>query len=166
MMNFKHTVVLLFIFFIIINVFGQKETPFGIIEQQIENGVSHEELENTKGWKFEHRWLDEFKKRVAPNGEFYDGAVFYKEAERVALKKNQAHNKLAGWIPVGPTQRATSSLTKGLGRINCITFHPTDANTFWVGVAQGGVWKTTNSGQNWTPPVSYTHLTLPTIYSV
>ncbi|MCB0846012.1 MAG: T9SS type A sorting domain-containing protein, partial [Bacteroidetes bacterium] len=39
----------------------------------------------------------------------------------------------------------------GMGRINTIAFHPTDPNTFWVGVAQGGLWKTTNSGQSWTP---------------
>jgi photosystem II stability/assembly factor-like uncharacterized protein len=89
---------------------------------------------------------------VQPNGEFYDGAVFYKEAERVAkLKLNQNSSRASGWVPVGPDQRASSSLTKGMGRINCIAFHPTDANTFWVGVAQGGVWKTTNSGSTWTP---------------
>jgi photosystem II stability/assembly factor-like uncharacterized protein len=38
-----------------------------------------------------------------------------------------------------------------MGRINCIEFHPTDANIFWVGVAQGGVWKTENGGQTYFP---------------
>ena len=36
-------------------------------------------------------------------------------------------------------------------RINCIAFHPTNANTFFVGVAQGGMWKTTNNVVSWTP---------------
>jgi hypothetical protein len=42
-------------------------------------------------------------------------------------------------------------MENGIGRINCIAFHPTNPNTFFVGVAQGGVWKTTNNGATWTP---------------
>lgn len=138
--------------FFMLKGFAQEKSSFGKLEQQLEQRVPRAELSSTKGWKFEHRWLDEFKKRVNPTGEFYDGAVFFDEAIRVtASKKSRQQNKLAGWIPVGPTQRASSSLTKGLGRINCITFHPTDPNIFWVGVAQGGVWKTTDGGTNWAP---------------
>jgi photosystem II stability/assembly factor-like uncharacterized protein len=33
--------------------------------------------------------------------------------------------------------------------VNCIAFHPTDSNTFWIGAAAGGVWKTTDGGNNW-----------------
>jgi photosystem II stability/assembly factor-like uncharacterized protein len=153
MMNFKKLLLLLNISFILINGYSQEEGDFIGIEKQIENAAPRSQLKDNKGWKYEHRWLDEFKKRVAPNGDFYDGSVFYLEAEKIAAQKNKNNNaKMAGWVPVGPTQRASNiSLTKGLGRINCITFHPTDPNTFWVGVAQGGVWKTTDSGQNWTP---------------
>jgi len=154
-MNFKKLLSLLTVSSLLMNGTAQEEAgAFTHIEQQIENKVPRALLEKTKGWKYEHRWLDEFKKRTAPNGSFYDGAVFYKEAERIAQQKNEmsSNSKMTGWIPVGPTQRAdNNSLTKGLGRINCISFHPTDANTFWVGVAQGGVWKTTNGGANWTP---------------
>ncbi|MBV6477524.1 MAG: hypothetical protein HGGPFJEG_00263 [Ignavibacteria bacterium] len=38
----------------------------------------------------------------------------------------------------------------GLGRINCVAFHPTDANSFWVGSPSGGIWRTSNGGVNWT----------------
>jgi len=151
MINFKQLSILIGITIITSYTFGQKESSFSLIEKQIEKNVPKEQLENTKGWKFEHRWLDEFKKRVNPKGEFYDGSIFYDEAIRVSNLKGKQTNKMVGWVPVGPTARASSSLTKGLGRINCITFHPTNANTFWVGVAQGGVWKTTDSGLNWTP---------------
>ncbi|MFT5780327.1 MAG: hypothetical protein ACI837_003289, partial [Crocinitomicaceae bacterium] len=128
-----------------------QEGTFTEVERIIENKVPQEKMPTTKGWKAEHRWLDEFKKRVDPQGNFYDGAVFYDEAIRVAKQKQMGNLNKAGWIPVGPTQRADNSLTKGMGRINCIAFHPTDASTYWVGVAQGGVWKTTDDGQNWTP---------------
>ena len=37
------------------------------------------------------------------------------------------------------------------GRISCIAVHPADKQTWYVGAASGGVWKTTNAGITWTP---------------
>ncbi|HWJ92925.1 MAG TPA: hypothetical protein VNR87_17550, partial [Flavisolibacter sp.] len=37
------------------------------------------------------------------------------------------------------------------GRITAIDVVNNNQNTWWVGSASGGVWKTTNSGANWTP---------------
>jgi photosystem II stability/assembly factor-like uncharacterized protein len=37
------------------------------------------------------------------------------------------------------------------GRIADIALHPTDRNTWYVGVGSGGVWKTTNAGTTWKP---------------
>ena len=37
------------------------------------------------------------------------------------------------------------------GRVNNIAVHPGDKQTWYVGVASGGVWKTTNAGITWTP---------------
>ena len=37
------------------------------------------------------------------------------------------------------------------GRISCIAVHPEDKHTWYIGVASGGVWKTTNAGITWTP---------------
>jgi photosystem II stability/assembly factor-like uncharacterized protein len=37
------------------------------------------------------------------------------------------------------------------GRINAFAVHPKDASTYYVAVASGGVWKTTNAGTTWTP---------------
>ena len=150
-MNFKQLLLLSGLSFSLLNGYSQEKITFSAVEKNIENAIPRSKLATTKGWKYQHRWLDEFKKRVSPSGEFYDGSVYFKEAERIARSKNKHNNKAAGWIPVGPTERATSSLTKGLGRVNCITFHPTNADIFWIGVAQGGVWKTTDGGQNWTP---------------
>ena len=39
----------------------------------------------------------------------------------------------------------------GLGRTTSIGFHPSDENTFYVGAAIGGIWKTTDGGLNYTP---------------
>lgn len=144
-------IILIATFLFSLSLYAQKGS-FTSTEKHIESKVSRSEMENTKGWKHEHRWLDEFKKRSNPSGNFYKGSEVYPEMERAASQKlQQNRSRTSGWIPVGPDTRADNTLTKGLGRINCITFHPTDPNTFWVGVAQGGVWKTTNSGTSWTP---------------
>src|SRR6478672_13706758 len=37
------------------------------------------------------------------------------------------------------------------GRITTIDVVNTDQNTWYVGSASGGVWKTTNAGASWTP---------------
>jgi photosystem II stability/assembly factor-like uncharacterized protein len=37
------------------------------------------------------------------------------------------------------------------GRIADIAVHPRDKNTWYIAVASGGVWKTTNAGTTWTP---------------
>lgn len=36
-------------------------------------------------------------------------------------------------------------------RINTIALHPTDHNIIYLGFSGGGVWKTTNGGQSWSP---------------
>jgi photosystem II stability/assembly factor-like uncharacterized protein len=36
-------------------------------------------------------------------------------------------------------------------RINTVAVHPTDDNTVYVGFSRGGVWKTTDGGQQWVP---------------
>jgi photosystem II stability/assembly factor-like uncharacterized protein len=37
------------------------------------------------------------------------------------------------------------------GRVNVVAVHPDDKQTWYIGVASGGVWKTTNSGTTFTP---------------
>lgn len=73
-------------------------------------------------------------------------------ADREAANTSRFNS--AGWSPVGPNvlpNNLTGYMENGIGRINCIAFHPSDASTYFVGVAQGGVWKTSNNGASWTP---------------
>jgi len=150
-MIFKKILLCFVLLFISFHLFSQEEGSFTKVEKQIEEAIPRALLSQEKGWKSSYRWMDEFSKRVDPNGDFYDGSVFYREAERLARSRQQSEAENTSWVPVGPSARADESLTKAMGRINCITFHPTDVNTYWVGVAQGGVWKTTNDGVSWTP---------------
>src|ERR1044071_922754 len=55
------------------------------------------------------------------------------------------------WSAIGPTQTTGSGILTPVGRITTIAIHPVDSNTIYIGGAQGGVWKTTNGGNSWTP---------------
>jgi photosystem II stability/assembly factor-like uncharacterized protein len=68
--------------------------------------------------------------------------------------KDETMLEQPGWAPVGPDVRGVSYDTlsgHGLGRINCVAFHPTNENILWIGSPGGGVWKTLDGGQTWTP---------------
>ena len=63
---------------------------------------------------------------------------------------------VSNWVQVGPVA-ITNGQTYGgsrvlvTGRVTAIVTHPTNSNIIYVGTAQGGVWKTTDGGINWTP---------------
>ncbi|MFA6128983.1 MAG: T9SS type A sorting domain-containing protein [Bacteroidales bacterium] len=109
-----------------------------------------------KGWKAYGRFMEFNRSRLNPDGNPADASVFESEVVKIqAEKQNMARMKSGnGWSPVGPDRRPPSVETytsHGMGRINCITFHPTNPLIYWIGVAQGGVWKTTDGGNTYMP---------------
>ncbi|WP_432412812.1 VPS10 domain-containing protein [Rasiella sp. SM2506] len=83
-----------------------------------------------------------FLQRAYPKGEIkpeaYREAIQWKK-EQLATQRNQ----LNVWEFAGP-------LNVG-GRITDIEIPVDDANTYYVGAASGGIFKTTNGGANWQP---------------
>ncbi|MGH9727605.1 MAG: WD40/YVTN/BNR-like repeat-containing protein, partial [Candidatus Acidiferrales bacterium] len=72
-------------------------------------------------------------------------------AERIPGFQNITANT-STWTPIGPQPTASSFFGNVSGRVNALAIDPCDAtgNTIYAGAAQGGVWKTTNGGTNWT----------------
>jgi hypothetical protein len=98
--------------------------------------------------------------RGQPHGLPYDPrAVAIQEMARqeIALRarvEQLSLSPLAAWTPLGPTpipngQTSNSSVPVS-GRTIAIAVHPTDADTLYVGTAQGGLYKSTNGGTTWT----------------
>ncbi|NLO67181.1 MAG: T9SS type A sorting domain-containing protein [Bacteroidales bacterium] len=109
-----------------------------------------------KGWKFFGRWIEVNRSRLNPDGTLPAPEVFLQELPAIMAAKASAERMKSGqgWSPVGPDQRppaAGSSPIHGMGRVNCIEFHPTDPDIYWIGVAQGGVWNTVNGGDSYFP---------------
>lgn len=109
-----------------------------------------------KGEKWKLRWKDYHERRADGSGNMADPNIMGREFFNATRAKEVSYRKAgsSNWTPCGPDIYASvhdSSWEPGIGRINCIAFHPTDSNIFWVGVAQGGVWKTVDHGQSWIP---------------
>lgn len=105
------------------------------------------ESKKSSGYKPFKRWEWFWESRVNPDGSFPNIYEAYKELDK---EKNVNKSEfLAGkeWQLVGP--KVKPSGRTGVGRINCVGTHPTSRNTFYVGAAGGGIWKTTNKGSTW-----------------
>ena len=83
-----------------------------------------------------------------------------------ALRRRQAMEALeeamhplasSAWTPIGPEPtipllaEAFGGSPNVSGRVTAISVDPTNASIVYIGGADGGVWKTTNGGANWTP---------------
>lgn len=69
---------------------------------------------------------------------------------------NAADGRPARWEFVGPQDLPVpyrQYFGQGAinGRVNAVAFDPTDAATWYLGAAGGGVWRTRDSGRTWTP---------------
>ncbi len=104
-----------------------------------------------KQWK-RYEWM---ASRRLGRGGIVEDATWHKKAameeRNQLLRQPQPDGVMAthgSWSPIGPT--GTSNNDINVGRVVCMAFHPTDANTFYVGSASGGLWKTINGGSSYT----------------
>jgi photosystem II stability/assembly factor-like uncharacterized protein len=120
--------------------------PFNVSKGKfVENGVT----KKAPGWKQFKRWEYEMESLVNPaTGEFPKKSALKEVEEYNQSNPRTSVTNIANWTPMGPT--SSFSGYSGIGRLNCIGFHPTDNNTYWVGAAAGGIWRTTDNGATWT----------------
>jgi hypothetical protein len=100
-----------------------------------------------KQWR---RWLWYMSSRVGEQGELVNIQQKLIEAESNQLQRKSKNNVVplsnaGSWSLLGP-----SNTTSGIGRIDRLAFHPTDADIVWAGSTAGGLWRTTDGGASWT----------------
>ena len=112
----------------------------------IKDGVTKKAI----AWKQFKRWEYDMESQIDPStGNLPSNSAI--EVYNTAKKNNQIQSLIGNtntWSSVGPSSSAGGY--SGVGRVNCITFHPTDNNTYWIGAPAGGLWKTTDNGSSWT----------------
>ena len=98
---------------------------------------SHKE----KYYKVPDEWL--YKQRAYPYKNIDSKAIFAVRNQALAFQNNQQKDLTAPWTMAGPVNIG--------GRITDIEISPSDTNTFYIGTASGGIFKTLDHGQNWVP---------------
>lgn len=134
----------------------KSETPFEQVATSVEkffDRYSTMEEKNKRGYKQWSRWAWFAKLHLDRDGMVAPWSAKSLEAVQAATSLPLA--------PIGPevmsvngswTFQGPSSISNGenfLGRVESVAFHPTNANTLYVGTGTGGLWRTINGGSNW-----------------
>jgi len=113
-------------------------------------------IEKGKGYKPFKRWEYYFSTRLLDDGNLPSSNITWenwKSYQNSHTEQASRVNYIGNWVASGPDLSLGGY--SGLGRINCMAFHPTNPNIFWVGTPAGGLWKTTNGGASWTTNTDY-----------
>jgi photosystem II stability/assembly factor-like uncharacterized protein/PKD repeat protein len=106
------------------------------------------------GWKQYKRWEYMQQFRIDEQGNMLRADHMLKEVQRYREQHpvNKRNSQSGNWRELGPVHLPGNGTGQpnGLGRINCIAFHPGNADILFAGAPSGGIWKTINRGQSWT----------------
>jgi uncharacterized protein (TIGR03437 family) len=98
-----------------------------------------------------------YEPRRFPSGVIPEGARLraLNEMDRIdraapAARKRLVRSAEGSWTLIGPRPTGAPTSNKTAGRVAAIAIDPRDNNVMYLGAASGGVWKTTDGGQNWT----------------
>ncbi len=118
------------------------------MQKQFEEYWKDKKIEKGKGWKQFKRWEWYWKNRVDSADIFPPAGIVQIEMENFKRKNQQKNRSIqANWQSSGPN--FTIGGYAGIGRMASIAFHPTDTKIIYAGAAGGGLWKSTNGGNNW-----------------
>lgn len=101
-------------------------------------------------WLYERRFHTDDKGRfIEPENE---DKAYHQALRNMGLKSRGVYT----WKEVGPkTWNHTSSWNPGVGRLTSVAVNPADENIIYVSSPGGGIWKTTDGGQNWVPLIDF-----------
>lgn len=134
-----------------VRMFTDSTSNFHDVRQEFENYISQQDqTRHIPGRKQFDRYTYFTDTRVDDNGRFGRREGTWLEYNRLMKEKESGkYGKTANWLPIGPYFMPVNS--PGMGRINCIAFHPTQANIMYAGAASGGIWRSTDAGGYWHP---------------
>jgi hypothetical protein len=111
----------------------------------VENG----EKVKAVGWKQFKRWEYMMQSRINPHtGEMPTKTPLQVVNEYYRHHPIQREMPISDWKSIGPIESLGGF--QGIGRTNCVAYHPTDLLTIWVGAASGGLWVTHDGGNTWS----------------
>ncbi len=109
-----------------------------------------------KHWR---RWEYWVSSHLGPNGEFVNHNQLNQEALKHLPPPLKTTN--SSWASLGPEESTYQNsqgwcIGNGIGRVDRIAFHPSNANIIYAGMPAGGLWRTTDGGTTWESLTNYT----------
>ncbi len=131
-----------------------ENTTLQEIQQLAESYFADRDKGRGSGYKHYKRWEYKMERAVNTNGKLQNFSKLTWDVIKDLNFNNPPVGRSTGnWTAMGPINysNGTSGYNGGLGRVNIIAFHPTNASVIYIGMPAGGVWKTTDGGTTWTP---------------
>ncbi|MBC6427092.1 MAG: T9SS type A sorting domain-containing protein [Ekhidna sp.] len=124
------------------------------VQAEAEKYFSKHGRDKTSEWKQYKRWELVNGQRYAYSGGerlINPEVQMRKESEGFAARETENNGTTPVWKEMGPKTSAnvTGHWAPGLGRIDVIEVNPDNHDQIFVGTPTGGLWKTTDGGQNW-----------------
>ena len=101
------------------------------------------------GFKPFKRWESHWSNYILADGTVPPPNLIWKAWEN---KQKLSKSSISNWNSIGPF---TTNIKTGQGRVNTFIIDPNNPNIYYVGAPAGGIWKSTDSGENWTPLSDY-----------
>lgn len=125
------------------------------LQAAFESQWSGKETERGSGYKPFKRWEYRMEERVYPSGEFPAAGLRFSEFENFMARtpqRNGSNQRNGNWESLGPfSWESANGWNPGIGRVNFITEEPNNPNTLYIGTPSGGLWRSEDAGQNWSP---------------
>jgi PKD repeat protein/photosystem II stability/assembly factor-like uncharacterized protein len=129
------------------------KADFYATQRAFEAYWQHKTVTKGCGWKPFKRWENYMETRVDAQGNKPAAGSRWEEYLAYQGKRQKSFNAegLGNWKELGPISMPSNGTGQpnGLGRVNCIAFHPVFSNTVYIGAPSGGFWRTFDGGVNW-----------------
>ena len=125
------------------------DADFRQAQESFEEDWSNRDYQRGNGFKQFKRWENFIIPRMDKYGK-YDPTKAWSRFARYRKNLRPNARVVGSWSQLGPFSPPGGYNSSGIGRIDCIAFHPQDSTNYWVGAPSGGLWHTTNNGQSWT----------------
>lgn len=121
--------------------------------------------EKGNGYKPYARSIDFLEKRLSSET-VLPTTILYSEWLN---EKERISNPNSNWSPLGPIDVPiilSNGKKRGNGRVNAISFHPTNADIIYIGSPSGGLWKSIDGGLSWNtytdnlPVIGVSHIAI------
>ena len=145
--------------------FSAQQKQVKRIDPDIPNFLQNEKANYSKEDFLRMRSRGVALKRGIKNDQPFDPAIRTEAVNKMKRQEDDLRQQapsairdqfLASWTPIGPApipngQVPVGPATPVSGRVTAIAIPPTNPNIVYVGAAQGGIYRSTDGGTNWTP---------------